>query len=96
MGEDRKVYPYDRYMPLIFIGGVPRSGTTLMRAMLDAHPDVRWVVTSYYMAMWLVIDFFKQVPTCNLDQFRYISEVTGRFYPEVTQGSSETHKHLYA
>ncbi|NXR96952.1 TPST2 sulfotransferase, partial [Hypocryptadius cinnamomeus] len=28
-------------MPLIFIGGVPRSGTTLMRAMLDAHPEVR-------------------------------------------------------
>ncbi|EYB91292.1 hypothetical protein Y032_0207g2012 [Ancylostoma ceylanicum] len=27
--------------PFIFIGGVPRSGTTLMRAMLDAHPDVR-------------------------------------------------------
>lgn len=27
--------------PLIFIGGYPRSGTTLMRAMLDAHPDVR-------------------------------------------------------
>ncbi|CAB3403622.1 unnamed protein product [Caenorhabditis bovis] len=25
----------------IFIGGIPRSGTTLMRAMLDAHPDVR-------------------------------------------------------
>ncbi|XP_069669213.1 protein-tyrosine sulfotransferase [Periplaneta americana] len=41
LGEDRKVYPYDRYMPLIFIGGVPRSGTTLMRAMLDAHPEVR-------------------------------------------------------
>ncbi|WKY00373.1 hypothetical protein Q1695_014880 [Nippostrongylus brasiliensis] len=27
--------------PFIFIGGMPRSGTTLMRAMLDAHPDVR-------------------------------------------------------
>lgn len=34
-------YKYHRNMPLIFIGGVPRSGTTLMRAMLDAHPDVR-------------------------------------------------------
>ncbi|XP_064536920.1 protein-tyrosine sulfotransferase isoform X2 [Drosophila montana] len=36
-----RVYAYHRGMPLIFIGGVPRSGTTLMRAMLDAHPDVR-------------------------------------------------------
>lgn len=35
------VYPYSRNTPLIFVGGVPRSGTTLMRAMLDAHPEVR-------------------------------------------------------
>lgn len=34
-------YTYHREMPLIFIGGMPRSGTTLMRAMLDAHDDVR-------------------------------------------------------
>ena len=27
--------------PLVFIGGHPRSGTTLMRAMLDAHAKVR-------------------------------------------------------
>ncbi|XP_055370844.1 protein-tyrosine sulfotransferase isoform X2 [Condylostylus longicornis] len=40
-GSDHKAYSYNREMPLIFIGGVPRSGTTLMRAMLDAHPDVR-------------------------------------------------------
>ena len=30
-----------RKIPLIFVGGMPRSGTTLMRAMLDAHPAVR-------------------------------------------------------
>ena len=39
--HDHKSYTYDGNMPLIFIGGMPRSGTTLMRAMLDAHPDVR-------------------------------------------------------
>lgn len=38
---ENRAYPYDREMPLVFIGGVPRSGTTLMRALLDAHPDVR-------------------------------------------------------
>lgn len=41
IGSDNQKYVYHREMPLIFIGGVPRSGTTLMRAMLDAHPDVR-------------------------------------------------------
>ncbi|XP_065347589.1 protein-tyrosine sulfotransferase isoform X1 [Cloeon dipterum] len=40
-GVDKKKYEYHREMPLIFIGGVPRSGTTLMRAMLDAHPEIR-------------------------------------------------------
>ncbi|GBO33444.1 Protein-tyrosine sulfotransferase [Araneus ventricosus] len=28
-------------MPLVFIGGMPRSGTTLLRVLLDAHPDIR-------------------------------------------------------
>ena len=27
--------------PITFVGGVPRSGTTLLRVMLDAHPEVR-------------------------------------------------------
>lgn len=26
---------------VVFVGGVPRSGTTLTRAMLDSHPDIR-------------------------------------------------------
>merc|ERR1712010_226976 len=41
VSPDGKVYEYDRNSPIVFIGGVPRSGTTLMRAMLDAHKDVR-------------------------------------------------------
>lgn len=32
---------YNRETPILFIGGMPRSGTTLMRSMMDAHPDMR-------------------------------------------------------
>ena len=41
VSKEGKMYEYDRNSPIVFIGGVPRSGTTLMRALLDAHPDVR-------------------------------------------------------
>lgn len=40
-GRSMEKIHYDRHMPLIFIGGMPRSGTTLVRVLLDAHPDVR-------------------------------------------------------
>lgn len=58
-------------MPLIFIGGVPRSGTTLMRAMLDAHPDVRYVyntdiILSFHAHMHF---FFKKKNSFALTNF---------------------------
>merc|ERR1711990_477913 len=34
-------FEYDRNIPILFIGGMPRSGTTLMRSMMDAHPKMR-------------------------------------------------------
>ncbi|KAH9524266.1 Protein-tyrosine sulfotransferase 2 [Bulinus truncatus] len=37
----QRAIPYDEHTPIIFVGGMPRSGTTLMRAMLDAHPEIR-------------------------------------------------------
>lgn len=40
-GLDNRQYTYDRNIDVFFIGGMPRSGTTLVRAMLDAHPDIR-------------------------------------------------------
>lgn len=39
--KDGSIYNYNHTTPIIFIGGMPRSGTTLMRVMLDAHGDVR-------------------------------------------------------
>ena len=37
----RKIEYNSQTHPFVFIGGHPRSGTTLMRAMLDAHQKVR-------------------------------------------------------
>ena len=39
--EDTDLVYYKKDVPLIWVGGIPRSGTTLMRVMLDAHKDVR-------------------------------------------------------
>jgi len=39
--KDYQGQSYSREMPILFIGGMPRSGTTLMRSMMDAHPMMR-------------------------------------------------------
>jgi len=39
--EGRMVEYNSQHHPFIFIGGHPRSGTTLLRAILDSHPLVR-------------------------------------------------------
>lgn len=39
--ESNNRYVYDHDIPLIFIGGMPRSGTTLLRVLLDAHSWIR-------------------------------------------------------
>lgn len=43
MNDDNNIsrFNYSREMPMVFIGGMPRSGTTLLRVMLDSHPDIR-------------------------------------------------------
>lgn len=40
-GPRSKKIHYNNDLPLIFIGGMPRSGTTLVRVLLDSHPDIR-------------------------------------------------------
>ncbi|EUB63057.1 Protein-tyrosine sulfotransferase A [Echinococcus granulosus] len=45
--------------PLIFIGGYPRSGTTLMRVLLDVHPSVRCGPETHILPHILYLYSFK-------------------------------------
>ena len=46
---------YNGSKEVIWVGGCPRSGTTLSRAMLDAHPDIRCGEETHIIP--LVLDF---------------------------------------
>jgi len=39
--KEEPMVHFNRNIPIIWVGGVPRSGTTLARVMLDAHPKIR-------------------------------------------------------
>ena len=49
---------------LIFVGGNPRSGTTLMRAMLDVHPRIRCGTENIIIKFYLKV-MFEQLPAKN-------------------------------
>ena len=40
-GKDNSTISSISSRQIVFVGGVPRSGTTLARVMLDAHPEIR-------------------------------------------------------
>ncbi len=59
-------------MPIIFVGGVPRSGTTLMRAMLDAHPSIRCGTETHLIPK---IIFFRGDIVNSKADIAYVKEV---------------------
>ena len=57
---------YNGSADLIWVGGCPRSGTTLSRAMLDAHPDIRCGEETHIIP--LILDFHaKHLTNGNAD-----------------------------
>jgi Sulfotransferase family len=39
--------------PYVFIVGCPRSGTTLLQRVVDAHPDIAVVLETHSIPRWL-------------------------------------------
>jgi Sulfotransferase family len=39
--------------PIVFIVGAPRSGNTLLRRLIDAHPEIAVVDETHWIAKWL-------------------------------------------
>ncbi len=54
------------YQPAFFVVGCPRSGTTLLQRMLDAHPDLAVANDTHFIPR--VADAFSIQKNCPLDQ----------------------------
>ena len=51
---------------VVWVGGMPRSGTTLMRVLLDAHPDVNCgAETRLLPRVFLAVDKMLQSSVCT-------------------------------
>nr|XP_039253145.1 protein-tyrosine sulfotransferase-like isoform X2 [Styela clava] len=51
----KKIHPENETdLPLIFIGGVYRSGTTLMQTIVESHPDIRCVPETHVITKILM------------------------------------------
>lgn len=48
--------PMERHRAAPFIVGVPRSGTTLLRVMLDAHPEIAIPAETHFYPALLAVD----------------------------------------
>ncbi|OON18536.1 hypothetical protein X801_05608, partial [Opisthorchis viverrini] len=57
-----------RHSPIIFVGGVSRSGTTLMRVLLDVHPWIRCGPEG--MVIKPVLDFRHSMPRFHMNWSR--------------------------
>ncbi|GAA48834.1 Protein-tyrosine sulfotransferase 1 [Clonorchis sinensis] len=57
-----------RHSPIIFVGGVSRSGTTLMRVLLDVHPWIRCGPEG--MVIKPVLDFRHSMPRFHINWSR--------------------------
>lgn len=74
--EKKPLVTYNRSQELIWVGGCPRSGTTLSRAMLDAHPDIRCGEETHIIP--LLLDFHaKQLINPFMKQRLADAHVTG-------------------
>ena len=56
-----------RNTDLIFVGGNPRSGTTLMRAILDVHPRIRCGPENIIIKAYLKV-MFDEFPAKNVSE----------------------------